>query len=279
MPVPAPPLTAQSGIADFLDKKTAAIDALIAKKERLIELLQEKRQALITQAVTKGLDPNVPMKDSGVEWLGEIPAHWEVKRLRHCCSAIFLGLTSRVDYVAEGGVPLVRAKDFSSGRLSFAEVRCISERQHQELTRYRAARRSDVLLSKSGSIGAVALVDTDRPFSIYESVFVLRAEPKTLLPEFLIDVMRGSACRAQYARNLVGMGVTHLNMGDFIDVLIAVPPLDEQQQIAAAVAGRTALTERLEDSVARVVGLLREYRQALITTAVTGGLDLAWERT
>ncbi|MGE0642025.1 MAG: restriction endonuclease subunit S, partial [Thermoanaerobaculia bacterium] len=80
--VPALPSRTQRAIADFLDRKTRAIDDLIRKKERLIELLQEKRQALITQAVTKGLDPNVPMKDSGIPWLGEIPAHWEVKKLR-----------------------------------------------------------------------------------------------------------------------------------------------------------------------------------------------------
>ncbi|MCA9643372.1 MAG: restriction endonuclease subunit S, partial [Myxococcales bacterium] len=83
--VPVPPMGVQRAIADFLDRKTAAIDALIEKKERLIALLEEKRQALITQAVTKGLDPSVPMKDSGIEWLGEIPAHWEVKRIKYVC--------------------------------------------------------------------------------------------------------------------------------------------------------------------------------------------------
>ena len=126
------------------------------------------------------------MKDSGIELLGEIPTHWDVKKLKNACKEIFLGLTSKVDYVENGndGVPLVRALNIAGGKLDFSAVRCISKKQHKELTKYRRAQRNDILLSKSGSIGTVAIVDTDQEFSIYESIFALRGNPKYLIPPF-----------------------------------------------------------------------------------------------
>ena len=140
LPVAAPQLSQQQRIADFLDRKTAAIDALIAKKERLIELLEEKRQALITQAVTKGLDPNVPMKDSGIEWLGEIPAHWEMSALRwvrRAGTSITYGIVQAGPDV-EGGIPYIRVSDMSGSELPRTGYR----RTSREIDR--AYRRSKV---------------------------------------------------------------------------------------------------------------------------------------
>lgn len=276
--IPVPPADTQSVIANFLDKKAAAIDALIAKKQRLIELLQEKRQALITQAVTKGLDRNLPMKDSGIEWLGKIPAHWAVLRLRHACSSIFLGLTSKVDYVDAGGIPLVRALNIAGGVLDLSDVRNISEDQHRYLTKYRRAKRNDVLLSKSGSIGTAAIVDTDAPFSIYESIFALRARPGVLVPRFLLATLRAQTTQAQYMAHLVGMGVTHLNMSDIIDVRIPVPPATEQADIAGFVDTASERLAGQEKRLQQSIEKLREYRQALISAAVTGKLDVTKER-
>jgi len=115
--VALPPLDEQLSIAKFLDRETGKIDALVAKKEELIKLLEEQRTALITHAVTKGLDPTVPMKDSGVVGIGVVPNPWRMQRLRNSCEQIFLGLTSRVDYVSSPGFPLVRALNITSGSL------------------------------------------------------------------------------------------------------------------------------------------------------------------
>ncbi|WP_414581450.1 restriction endonuclease subunit S [Scytonema sp. PCC 10023] len=170
-------------------------------------------------------------KDSGVEWLGEIPKHWKTIRLRNACSDIFLGLTGKVDYVDFGGFPLVRAINIKNEKLDFSDIRFISEEQHKFLTKKHKAKKDDVLLTKSGSIGVAALVDTDQEFSIYESIFVLRAIQNIILPVFLLRFITSDYCTAKYKRNIVGMGVGHLNMSDIIDVTIALPPLDEQQDV------------------------------------------------
>src|SRR5262249_42298223 len=232
LPTPVLSSDEQRAIAEFLDRETAKIDNLIAKKERLIELLAEKRPALMTHAVTRGLNPAATLRDSGIAWLGAIPNNWSVSRLRRACSEIFLGLTSTVDYVNEGGFPLVRALNIAGGKLEFSEARRISEQQHRQLTRYRRAKRDDVLLSKSGSIGTCALVDTDQQFSIYESIFALRANATMLLPQYLLLLLRSEICQAQYAASSVGMGVGHLNMSDVTEVYLPIPPIPEQALIA-----------------------------------------------
>lgn len=115
MKLTIPPAGEQTQIAEFLYRETTKIDALVLEQRRLMELLKEKRQAVISHAVTKGLNPHVPMKESGIELLGEVPAHWQLVRLRHACTSIFLGLTTTVDYVENGGVPLVRALNIAGG--------------------------------------------------------------------------------------------------------------------------------------------------------------------
>jgi type I restriction enzyme, S subunit len=273
--IPVPSLPEQQAIAHFLDCKTAQINTLVEKKQRQIDLLQEQRTALINQAVTKGLNPDAPMRGSGVEWLGEIPSHWDVKRLRHACDEIFLGLTSKVDYIDDdNGYPLVRANNITNGKLDFSNVRYISKEQHSLLTKYRRAIRGDVLLSKSGSIGTVAVVDTDREFSIYESIFALRANKLFLDPRHLYYALQSHSCQAQYKCNMVGMGVSHLNMSDIIDVLIPIPPLTEQERIIEYLRHKLEKIEKAKSLARENISWLQEYRTTLISEAVTGKIDV-----
>jgi type I restriction enzyme S subunit len=158
MRLPAPSRDAQQRAADFLDRKTAAIDALIAKKERLIELLEEKRQALITQAVTKGLDPSVPMKDSGTEWLGPIPAHWRVARAKHAMARIVDCPHSTPHYVEEGEYPAIRTADMERGRLLLAKARRVDEDTYRDRVQRMVPLENDVLYSREGRFGMAALV-------------------------------------------------------------------------------------------------------------------------
>ena len=170
-----PPLAEQEAIAAFLDRETAQIDALIARLEELVALLQEKRQALISHAVTKGLDPTVPMKDSGVEWLGEIPAHWEVKRLKYAGEAI-VGLTyDPLDIVDEGeGTLVLRASNVQNGRIVLGDCVFVSSAIPKRLV----TRQGDILIcSRSGSrslIGKNARIGTDAAgvtFGVFITVF------------------------------------------------------------------------------------------------------------
>ena len=147
----------------------------------------------------------------------------------------------------------------------------------RSVTKYRSAQRNDVLLSKSGSIGTAAIVETDAPFSIYESIFALRGRPGVLTPRFLLATLRAQTTQAQYMAHLVGMGVTHLNMSDIIDVRIPVPPSTEQTLIAEFVDSTTERLVQQERLLQLSVDRIREYRQALITAAVTGKIDVSKE--
>jgi type I restriction enzyme S subunit len=154
-----PPVREQERIAEFLDRETAKIDALVAKKERLIELLQEKRAALITRAVTKGLDPNVPMKDSGVEWLGEIPAHWEVRPLHHVLTRITYGFTNPMP-VSDEGPFLLTANDIGDGEILYSTARRTTMEAHaKELTDKSRPKSGDILVTKDGTLGRVAVAN------------------------------------------------------------------------------------------------------------------------
>jgi type I restriction enzyme S subunit len=168
-------------------------------------------------------------KERAIDW---IPKEWEVQGITDCCSEVFLGLTSKVDYVEDGGIPLVRATDITGGKLSFKNALFISERQHKLLTKYRRARKGDILVSKSGSLGVCALVDTDREFSIYESIIVLQPNPISIYSVFLLWLMRHGATQTRLLGETVGSTVGHLNLNDFRALEIPLPPLEEQSLIS-----------------------------------------------
>lgn len=184
--VPFPPIPEQCAVAAFLDRETAKIDALIERKERLIVLLQEKRAALISHAVTKGLYPAVPIKDSGVEWIGEIPAHWEVKKLKYVCSLIKDGTHQPPERVVDG-IPLLSVRNIVNGRFVFLEDdSLISENDFRALERAIQVRTNDVLLAIVGAtLGKVAIVNEMAPFSIQRSLALLRGRPNELYVKFL----------------------------------------------------------------------------------------------
>jgi type I restriction enzyme, S subunit len=159
----SPPNAEQRAIAAFLDRETASIDALVAKKEKLIELLQEQRMAQITRAVTNGLDPSAPMKDSGVEWLGDIPAHWEMKPLSQILSRITYGFTNPMPVADEGGPYMLTAFDIGDGEILFENARHTTEEAFSRaLTDKSRPRRGDILLTKDGTLGRVAVASEER---------------------------------------------------------------------------------------------------------------------
>ncbi len=271
MELPLPPLPVQRAIADFLDRKTAAIDGLIAKKERLIELLQEKRQALITRAVTKGLDPNVPMKDSGIEWLGEIPAHWEVKAIKWI-SSVKRGASPRpIDdpryFDDEGEYAWVR----------IADVTAAGERLMVTTQRLSAVGASlsvklqpgELFLSIAGTVGKPCI--TEIRCCIHDG-FVYFPRLKNLLPSFLFYVFASE----QPYRGLGKLGTQlNLNTDTVGSIRIAIPPSTEQEEIVSALTDVLEKVDQAASLELRSIDRLREYRQALITAAVTGQLEVA----
>jgi type I restriction enzyme, S subunit len=196
--------------------------------------------------------------------VGVIPIEWRILPITEVTSAIFLGLTSTVDYVNSEGIPLIRATDIANGHLSFEQARTISLRQHRELTKYRRAKRGDVLVSKSGSLGVCAIVDVDTEFSIYESIIVLQSN--SLLDSlFLLSLLRYEATQNRMIGERVGSSVGHLNLEMFRRLVIPIPPISEQRAIAAALSDADALIESLEQLIAKKHQVKQGAMQELLT--------------
>lgn len=267
-----PPLTAQQTILAFLSQRLSEIDDLIAKKRRLLELLAEKRAAIITRAVTKGLNPDAPMKPSGIDWLGDIPAHWEVMRLRRLASP-FIGLTySPDDVVSEGeGTLVLRASNIQNAKLAFDDnvyVNC----PIPDKLRLQAG---DVLVcSRNGSrhlIGKCALIESDgNDWTFGAFTTVIRSD----FGRFLYWVFNSGVFEFQAGRFLTST-INQLTIGTFKSLEVPLPPKSEQDEIIALIGEKAAEIDESAALVQRAIDQLTEYRAALITNAVIGELEVA----
>lgn len=275
MELPVPPARSQRAIATHLDRETARIDTLIGKKERLLALLEEKRTALITRAVTRGLDPDVPMKDSGVEWLGEVPAHWEVRRMRHVCEDAIAGpfgssLTKEMyggDRYRVYGQQQVISGDFCLGDYF------IPQEAYERLRRFSVG-AGDLLVSCMGTVGRSAVVPIDaEPGIINPRLVRLRVRPG-VSPEFLRISLASLPLVGQVNAASRGGTMEGLNLSIILSLFVAVPPYDEQLRITHALQDRGLQLDRLTGTTTRAITLLREYRSALISAAITGQLPI-----
>lgn len=266
-------LHAQGAIADFLDRKTAAIDALIRKKERLIELLQEKRQALITQAVTKGLDPNVPMKDSGIEWLGEIPAHWEVLQLRRVV-AQFVDYRGRTPEKATSGVPLITAGAIRDGYIAHDRApEFVDYEVYEDLVKRGKPERGDLLFTSEAPLGEVGLVE-DTTIACAQRIIMFKPHRQMMMSSFLRLHFLSSSGRGEVASRASGSTAAGIRADRLKMSLVPTPPLHEQmaivEHVERAIHGMGSIFTTITEQIAR----LKEYRQALISAAVTGQLPI-----
>jgi type I restriction enzyme, S subunit len=274
--IPTPPLSEQRAIAAFLDRETAKIDALVAKNERLIELLHEERTALITRAVTRGLDPTVPMEDSGVEWLGEIPARWEVKRLRHLSPSLSVGVVVNPSiYLADEGLPFLYGGDISEGRIHAEQSRRISPQDSMCLPKSQL-RPDDLVMVRVGAPGVTAVVPPELDGANCASVLVIRRHP-TWDSTWLCYALNSRYVRSQVEIVQYGAAQEQFNVSHAVNFAVAVPPLTEQRAIAAFLDQETARIDALIAKVRDVIDRLKEYRAALISAAVTGKIDVRKE--
>lgn len=271
--VTAPSVSEARQIAHFLDHEVGKIDALIAEQEKLIALLKEKRQAVISHAVTKGLNPDAPMKDSGVEWLGQVPAHWVVKKLGYIGEAI-IGLTYSPDDISDTGVLVLRSSNVQSGRLSFEDNVFVDKVIPEKLR----TQQNDILIcSRNGSrelIGKNALIDESavgQTFGAFMTVF------RSDVNFYLSQVFNSHIFSAQ-AGSFMTSTVNQLTTGNLNSFLVPIPPLQEMREIASHLNRvREEIDELIiESSTLREV--LTERRSALISAAVTGKIDVrGWQ--
>ena len=252
-----PPKNEQIAIANFLDQKTAEIDGLIADKEKLIELLQEKRQAIITEAVTKGLNPNVRMKDSGIEWIGEIPEHWEVKKLKHV-SNITMGQSPKSEECSydEIGVP------FLQGNAEFTNVHPIPKMYCNTANKF--SKVNDILLSVRAPVGAINI--SDRVYGIGRGLCAITA--KKVIMKYLWYSLNVSL--EELFIKSKGSTFEAVTVTDVQNLLIILPPKNEQDDIVNFLDKKTAEIDGLVIEIKKQIEKLKEYRQSLISEAVTG---------
>ena len=275
-----PPHSEQHSIATFLDRETAKIDTLIEKQERLIDLLEEKRTALISHAVTKGLNPDAPLKDSGIEWLGEIPAHWEVKRLKSFADVQI----SNVDKKTEDGqvnvelcnyVDVYYNEGIHSG-LQFMKATATSE-QKQKF----ALRTGDVLITKDSEdwsdIAVPSVVIQDLP-DVLCGYHLAHIRPnRNCVGSFLARAFGSVGGQSQYHISANGITRFGLTKEAIRDSIFAIPPHSEQHSIATFLDRETAKIDALISKIYQAIELQKESRSALITAAVTGKMDVRQE--
>jgi type I restriction enzyme S subunit len=275
VPIPMPSIPEQTAIATFLDRETAKIDALIAEQHRLIELLQEKRQAVISHAVTKGLNPDAPMKDSGIEWLGEVPEHWEVETVSRVTTKIgngFVGPTR--DILVESGVPYVQATHIKEGRVNFDGAYFVTQEWSQKHSRA-ALECGDVLIVQTGAgTGDIGLVSEQEVGYRCHALIIVRASIEKMIGPFLALILQ-SQYGAQTLESIQTGGMhPHLNCGNVKFVYVPIPPLEEQRLIVNHIAERSHIFVRLQAEAHNAISLLQERRSALISAAVTGQIDV-----
>lgn len=277
--VPSPPMRVQRAIANFLDQETERIDRLVEKKRRLIDLLEEKRTALITHTVTKGLDPTVPMKDSGFEWIGELPTHWEVKPLMRLVPddrKIMYGIVLPGPDVADG-VPIIKSGDVKPGRLDPGRLDRTTYEIESKYVRSRV-QPGDIVYSIRGSVGAAEVVPPQLPWANLTQDAARVAPHPDVDRTWLLQTLRCPQLFGQLEAGMWGAAVKGINIRDLKRLRIPTPPRSEQAEIGRYLSERTGTIDRLESLIATQIGKLNEYRQALITASVTGQIDIAAER-
>jgi type I restriction enzyme, S subunit len=269
---PKPSENEAEKIAQFLDHETAKIDTLIEKQQRLIELLKEKRQAVISHAVTKGLNPNAPMKESGVEWLGDVPEGWIVKRLKHISPKIGVGLVINPStYTRDEGVYFIFGGDVKEYEFDLSTTRRISEEDSNRLLPSRLNHR-DLVCVRVGYPGITAVVTEELEGSNCASVIVIRRGDYN--SDWLCAAMNMWVGRQQVELASYGAAQKQFNVADVIEFIFPVPLKQEQNKIADYVEKALVRFNTLSELAFNQIELLQERRTALISAAVTGKIDV-----
>lgn len=286
LPVPRPPIEEQNNIVSFLDRETAQIDDLIGKQERLIDLLGEKRQATITHAVTKGLDPTAPTKPSGIPWLGDIPAHWKVSKVKHVKS---LARNAFVDgpfgsnlksehFVLNGDVFVIESNFATTGKLREVELKTISEEHFNTISRSEV-RAGDIVIAKIGArFGKSAILPRiSKKAVVSGNSMKLTVDTKVSSADWIalqLSVQKTVGDLDLYASVTAQPA---LSLGGVNELTVLIPPMHEQTRILNEIRKSSERLGRIEEAAKRMVKLLYERRSALISAAVTGKIHVRAE--
>ncbi len=273
---PQPPLEEQAAIVRFLDWANGRLERAIRSKRKVIALLTEQKQTIILRAVTRGPDPTVPLKPSGVPWVGDIPQHWEVRALKRVVATKITDGPHETPELIDDGVDFMSAESMVNGQLVFEKRRgFISRELHEQYCVKCRPQRDDVFMCKSGATtGKVAIVDTDKEFSVWSPLALLRAKSDVMLPRFLFVSLQTSYVQQQVQERWSYGTQPNLSMGAMGRISIVVPTVPEQEQSLRLIEEESAPLKGAISRLEREVELLREYRIRLVADVVTGKLDV-----
>lgn len=275
----SPPLEEQNRISRYLDKKTTQIDSLINKIEKKIELLKEQRTSLINQYVTKGIDPSVEMKDSGVELIGEIPKHWRLGKLKYLSTLITKGTTpSNIgeDYDDDGEVRFLKGEDLLDGQVIDSGKTFISSEVNEKLKRSKLA-KGDLLVVIAGTLGKCAVVhESVLPANTNQAISLIRFK-EGVNPEFVMYWFETSSCKSQISEFAVVAAQPNLSMEDLGNIIVPILESAEQNEIERLVSQKAMIINKKIFNQIRRMDLLKEFRLSLISSAVTGKVRVTEE--
>jgi type I restriction enzyme, S subunit len=273
--LPIPNRDEQTLIASFLDRETAKIDGLVAAQQRLIELLKEKRQAVISRAVTKGLNPHAPMKHSGIEWLGDVPAHWETRTIAKVSMKITNGYVGPTrDILVEAGTPYIQATHIKGGRINFDDAYFVTPKWSGVHAKSILA-EEDVLIVQTGAgTGDVGLVTANEVGFNCHALIIVTSNKSLLRGTFLSAVLQSTYGQETLRSIQTGAMHPHLNCGEVKFVEVPLPPLAEQAEIVASIRDAANRFDELTAEAEHAIDVLQERRTALISAAVTGKINV-----
>ena len=272
LPVPDIQFDEQRRIADYLDRKCSQIDAIIARQQEVIEKLKAYKLSVITEAVTKGLNPDVPMKDSGVEWIGEIPEHWEMVRLKFLLSQIIDCPHETPIYSDDGDYLVIRTADQNLGKLRTDEdMYRLDESEYQNRIRRMSLEKDDIVYGREGERwGLACLVPESNKYCLGQRMLQFRCKIELFLPRFAMWALNSKFVYLQGAVDTIGSTSPHVNISTVRNFLIPVPKISEQREIAEYIDNKFLRLDKEVEQRENLINKLNEYKKSLIYEVVTG---------
>ena len=277
-PLLIPSIQEQQAIADYLDTATTKIDEAIAQQQKMIDLLNERKQIIINNAVTKGLNPDAPMKDSGVEWIGEIPEHWEIKKLKHVCQAFgrigFRGY-STTDLVDEGeGCITLSPSNMRDGKMQYGRCTYLSWEKYEESPEIKVF-NGDILFVKTGSTYGKSSIVEDLPLEATINPQLLVFKNFTCNNMFLANVLQSTAIKTQVEISVIGGTIPTISQQKILNYVFPFPTEDEQYAIVEYVESKSAPINSAIKAAEKQISLLQERKQIIINDVVTGKVKVS----
>ena len=272
--LPLPPLPEQAAIVRYLDHADRRIRRYVDAKRKLIALLEEEKQAIVNQAVTRGMDPNVPLKPSGVEWLGDVPSHWEVRRLKRVLYSLIDCEHKTAPAIDVSSYRVVRTSAVRGGTLLLSGTYCTSEEAFAEWTRRASLEPGDVIFTREAPAGEACVVPSGLNLCLGQRTVLMKVDRHAYEPQFLVHMLYTGPPHDEIELASQGSTLPHFNVEDIGALPVLAPPVSEQREIVDWLEAETGDLTYAIVRARRQIELVEEYRTRLIADVVTGKLDV-----